>query len=108
MDQEEKYRLIKREKSLAIIWAFERENYVTGDFYVSALTASTNIDGDNSRVYRRQTTYTDLMTLSEIRQFIFDNRGMCGAQLHDCIGLKFQDEKFVIEFDGPIEIRNYE
>lgn len=106
MDEQAKYRLqyfSQYKDVLAIDWAWDRKDYVPGDFYVRAIKAETNVAELNKKHFA-QYDYTTSMSLEEARDFIAKNRNMCG-EVRDCKGLSLEDECVDVEFKEPIFIR---
>lgn len=86
---------------LAITWAFDHEGYVPGNCYVRAIRSETDFAEHDDF------PYTEPMTLAEARVIIYENKGMLGSMIHDCIGLKLEDTlKGSVIFLEPITIRN--
>jgi len=101
----DKYRIQYRYKErncLSLKWAFKRDDFQSGDFYIKALKESTNVD-EHNRDNNRNHIYTDPMSLENARSFIekIDN-----GSVRDCMGLTLEDELTVVDFEEPIQIRN--
>jgi len=101
----------RRRNVLAINWAHNRDDYVSGDFYVRAIRTSTDVDKHNKDNHQRQ-LYTIPMSLDRTRTFIDRfGRDLCG-EVHDCKGLVLEDfvkgvdESRWVNFDNPVQIRN--
>ena len=89
---------------LSIKWANDRQDYVSGDCRVRAVTGDTNVDEHNRKHFQRQ-KYSASMTLEEARQYVAQNLSMLG-EVHDCVGLTLEDVCRVVEFPESIQIRN--
>jgi hypothetical protein len=106
---EEKYKLQYRnykEDSFAIRWTHNKKDYVEGDCLVKAIKTDTDVK-INKRLRLQENYYTNSMTLDGARNLIVKNKNMLGSQIHDCIGLTLDDICESVEFDEPIQVRNF-
>ncbi|MDP3699052.1 MAG: hypothetical protein Q8R47_05695 [Nanoarchaeota archaeon] len=100
-----RYRLLytdRQHKVLAIQFAHHRSDYVPGDFYVRALKGTTDIMNHNKKHGLQD--YTPAYTLD--RAIIFIQKIAKVGQVHDCLGLRLEDEQSYVNFNQPIMFRN--
>jgi len=98
----DKYRLqyfINSKDVLAITWAESN-----GDCRVRALKESTNVAEHNTSHFQEQ-TYSDPMTLGEVRDYISANTELLGTLVHDCVGLHLEDLCADVQFKEPVSVR---
>lgn len=87
--------------ALAIQFAHHRVGYISGDFYVRAIKSSTDL---TKNPFKKE-LYTSAFTLDQARLYIQNSSTKVG-EVHDCFGLRLEDDQKYIDFDQPIIIRN--
>jgi len=96
-----------RERDILLInWANDNPNYSTGDCRVKAIHESTDVK-KHCRKNFHKSFYTDPMTLDEARRYIFDNSGMLGSLINNCVGLRLEDrcnDEMNLDFETPIPV----
>jgi len=89
-----------RLKFIAIAWNKEK-NAKVGDCFIRTI----NENADTREGMVSMETYSEPMTLDEIRKYVESRMYMLGADIGRCVGISLEDNgSKKIYFDGPISM----